>query len=167
MFCRSRVQLTSRSSSRWPQTFAFLGKCCIPNHEDDGRRKLFGIQTRLSAGRREWEARRREGAHSTNYSHGIDAFFSQPARLAGNTSAHQEILPDTAGTLGRVFGAIVGALQVCPELSPANVRSAPTSGEAPRWFTSSHGLEGLGRRLNPKPISGEQELEAYERFAVE
>lgn len=30
-----------------------------------------------------------------------------------------------------------------------------------------HELEGLGRRLCRKPISCEQELEAYERFAVE
>ena len=43
----------------------------------------------------------------------------------------------------------------------------PTPGEAPRLFTSLHELEGLGRRLNRNPISSEQELEAYERFAVE
>lgn len=34
-------------------------------------------------------------------------------------------------------------------------------------FSSLHELEGLGRRLCRKPISSEQELEAYERFAVE
>ncbi|KXL49182.1 hypothetical protein M433DRAFT_151893 [Acidomyces richmondensis BFW] len=43
----------------------------------------------------------------------------------------------------------------------------PTPGEVPRLFTSLHELEGLGRRLNRNPISSEQELEAYERFAVE
>ncbi|KAJ5084786.1 hypothetical protein NUU61_009365 [Penicillium alfredii] len=43
----------------------------------------------------------------------------------------------------------------------------PTPGEGPRLFTSSHELEGLGRLLNRNPISSEQELEAYERFAVE
>lgn len=34
-------------------------------------------------------------------------------------------------------------------------------------FSSLYELEGLGRRLGRKPISSEQELEAYERFAVE
>ncbi|CAP83048.1 hypothetical protein EN45_046400 [Penicillium chrysogenum] len=42
-----------------------------------------------------------------------------------------------------------------------------TPGGAPRLFSSLHELEGLGRRLGRKPISSEQELEAYERFAVE
>ncbi|CAG8896322.1 unnamed protein product [Penicillium egyptiacum] len=42
-----------------------------------------------------------------------------------------------------------------------------TPGGAPRLFSSLHELEGLGRRLVRKPISSEQELEAYERFAVE
>lgn len=42
-----------------------------------------------------------------------------------------------------------------------------TPGGAPRLFSSLHELEGLGRRLGRKPISSEQDLEAYERFAVE
>ncbi|KAI2741993.1 hypothetical protein DTO013F2_8656 [Penicillium roqueforti] len=42
-----------------------------------------------------------------------------------------------------------------------------TLGGAPHLFSSLHELEGLGRRLGRKPISSEQELEAYERFAVE
>ncbi|KAJ5841399.1 hypothetical protein N7534_011229 [Penicillium rubens] len=42
-----------------------------------------------------------------------------------------------------------------------------TPGGAPRLFSSLHMLEGLGLRLCRKPISCEQELEAYERFAVE
>ncbi|CAG8934968.1 unnamed protein product [Penicillium salamii] len=42
-----------------------------------------------------------------------------------------------------------------------------TPGGAPRLFSSLHGLQGWGRRLCRKPISCEQELEAYERFAVE
>ncbi|THC89327.1 hypothetical protein EYZ11_011230 [Aspergillus tanneri] len=40
-------------------------------------------------------------------------------------------------------------------------------GEAPRLFPSLLELEGLGRRLVRKPLSSEQELEFYERFAVE
>ncbi|KAI3180283.1 hypothetical protein DTO046C5_1519 [Penicillium roqueforti] len=42
-----------------------------------------------------------------------------------------------------------------------------TPGGAPHLFSSLHEVEGLGRRLYRKPISSEQELEAYERFAVE
>jgi hypothetical protein len=42
-----------------------------------------------------------------------------------------------------------------------------TLGGAPHSFSSLHELQGLGRRLCRKPISCEQELEAYERFAVE
>ena len=42
-----------------------------------------------------------------------------------------------------------------------------TPGGAPRLFSSLHELEGLGRRLGRKPMSSEQDLEAYERFAVE
>ncbi|KAL4931879.1 uncharacterized protein BDV17DRAFT_279971 [Aspergillus undulatus] len=38
---------------------------------------------------------------------------------------------------------------------------------APQLFSSLHELEGLGRRLCRNPISSEQELGAYERFAVE
>ncbi|KAI2788533.1 hypothetical protein POX_e06550 [Penicillium oxalicum] len=53
-----------------------------------------------------------------------------------------------------LYGSVHGYLQPTPE-------------EAPRLFTSSHKLEGLGRRLNRNPISSEQELEAYERFAIE
>jgi hypothetical protein len=41
------------------------------------------------------------------------------------------------------------------------------SGQAPRLFSSLPELEGLGRRFARKPISSEQELEAYERFGVE
>ncbi|KAJ5152424.1 hypothetical protein N7492_009704 [Penicillium capsulatum] len=42
-----------------------------------------------------------------------------------------------------------------------------TPAGAPRLFSSLHELEGLGRRFSRTPISSEQELEAYERFAVE
>ncbi|KAJ5608657.1 hypothetical protein N7528_009224 [Penicillium herquei] len=42
-----------------------------------------------------------------------------------------------------------------------------TRGGAPRLFSSLHQLEGLGRRVGRKPMSSEQDLEAYERFAVE
>ncbi|CAG8883863.1 unnamed protein product [Penicillium salamii] len=42
-----------------------------------------------------------------------------------------------------------------------------TPGGAPRSFLSLHKLEGLGQRFCDKPISCEQELEAYERVAVE
>ncbi|CDM27595.1 unnamed protein product [Penicillium roqueforti FM164] len=42
-----------------------------------------------------------------------------------------------------------------------------TPGGAPHLFSSLHEVEGLGRRLCRKPISSEQELEAYERFTVE
>ncbi|KAL4872560.1 hypothetical protein BDV12DRAFT_133885 [Aspergillus spectabilis] len=45
------------------------------------------------------------------------------------------------------------------------LQSAP--GKAPRLFPSLLELEVLGRRLVRKPISCEQELETYERFAVE
>ncbi|KAJ6105282.1 hypothetical protein N7523_010092 [Penicillium sp. IBT 18751x] len=38
---------------------------------------------------------------------------------------------------------------------------------APHLFSSLPELEGLGRRLGRKPMSSEQELEAFERFAVE
>ncbi|KAJ5932869.1 hypothetical protein N7516_007358 [Penicillium verrucosum] len=49
----------------------------------------------------------------------------------------------------------------CPEQMSELYRGAPHS------FSSLHELQGLGRRLCRKPISCEQELEAYERFAVE
>jgi hypothetical protein len=42
-----------------------------------------------------------------------------------------------------------------------------TPGGAPHLFSSFPELEGLGRRLGRKPMSSEQELEAFERFAVE
>ncbi|THC94094.1 hypothetical protein EYZ11_006423 [Aspergillus tanneri] len=40
-------------------------------------------------------------------------------------------------------------------------------GRAPRLFSSLPELEGLGRRFARKPLSSEQDLEAYERFGVE
>lgn len=40
-------------------------------------------------------------------------------------------------------------------------------GQAPRLFSSVPELEGLGRRFARKPLSSEQDLEAYERFGVE
>lgn len=43
----------------------------------------------------------------------------------------------------------------------------PESEEAPRLLSSLTELDGLGRRLVRRPLSSEQELEAYERFAVE
>ncbi|KAJ5469740.1 hypothetical protein N7539_009358 [Penicillium diatomitis] len=55
----------------------------------------------------------------------------------------------------------VGAFQIRLQLSPVNPRGAP------QLFSSLPELEGLGRRLGRKPMSSEQELEAYERFAVE
>lgn len=39
-------------------------------------------------------------------------------------------------------------------------------GESPRLFSSLVELEGIGRRVIRKPLSYEQDLEAYERFAV-
>ncbi|KAJ5143699.1 uncharacterized protein N7515_002486 [Penicillium bovifimosum] len=39
--------------------------------------------------------------------------------------------------------------------------------QAPRLFSSLPELEGLGRRFARKPLSSEQDLEAYERFGVE
>lgn len=53
-----------------------------------------------------------------------------------------------------LYGSVCNYLQLAP-------------GGASRLFSSLHELEGLGRRLGRKPISSEQELEAYERFAVE
>ncbi|KAJ5267404.1 hypothetical protein N7478_010212 [Penicillium angulare] len=44
-------------------------------------------------------------------------------------------------------------------------QSAPE--RAPRLFSSLPELEGLGRRFARKPLSSEQDLEAYERFGVE
>ncbi|CAG8107674.1 unnamed protein product [Penicillium nalgiovense] len=43
----------------------------------------------------------------------------------------------------------------------------PERGQEPRLFSSVAELEGLGRRFARKPLSSEQELEAYERFGVE
>ncbi|OQD78749.1 hypothetical protein PENANT_c084G07588 [Penicillium antarcticum] len=43
----------------------------------------------------------------------------------------------------------------------------PERRQAPRLFSSFLELDGLVRRLVRKPLSSEQELEAYERFAVE
>ncbi|KAJ5946401.1 hypothetical protein N7454_003240 [Penicillium verhagenii] len=53
-----------------------------------------------------------------------------------------------------IYRSVCNYLQVAP-------------GGTPRLFSSLHELEGLGRRLSRKPISSEQELEVYERFAVE
>ena len=41
----------------------------------------------------------------------------------------------------------------------------PTSGEAPRLFTSLHELEGLGRRLNRNPISPCEPSNLFRTFA--
>ncbi|KAJ5768136.1 hypothetical protein N7533_000719 [Penicillium manginii] len=43
----------------------------------------------------------------------------------------------------------------------------PERRQAPRLFSSLLALDGLVQRLVRKPLSSEQELEAYERFAVE
>lgn len=60
----------------------------------------------------------------------------------------------------------------CPEQLLRIYRSvyqylASDSGQAPRLFSSLPELEGLGRRFSRKPLSSEQDLEAYERFGVE
>jgi hypothetical protein len=43
----------------------------------------------------------------------------------------------------------------------------PEPGRAQRLFSSLPELEGLGRRFTRKPLSSEQDLEAYKRFRVE
>ncbi|KAF4213889.1 hypothetical protein CNMCM5878_009879 [Aspergillus fumigatiaffinis] len=43
----------------------------------------------------------------------------------------------------------------------------PTEEDAPQLFAPLVELEGLGRRFSLRPISSEQDLESYERFAVE
>ncbi|KAF7133902.1 hypothetical protein CNMCM5793_005368 [Aspergillus hiratsukae] len=43
----------------------------------------------------------------------------------------------------------------------------PTEEDAPQLFAPLVELEGLGRRFALRPISSEQDLESYERFAVE
>ncbi|KAH7304561.1 hypothetical protein B0I35DRAFT_454667 [Stachybotrys elegans] len=43
----------------------------------------------------------------------------------------------------------------------------PDPGDAPRLFSSLPELEGLSRRFARRPLSSEQDLEAYERFGVE
>ncbi|KAJ5993340.1 hypothetical protein N7451_009064 [Penicillium sp. IBT 35674x] len=60
----------------------------------------------------------------------------------------------------------------CPKQLSEMYRSVysyfqPERRQAPRLFSSLLALDGLVRRLVRKPLSSEQELEAYERFAVE
>lgn len=60
----------------------------------------------------------------------------------------------------------------CPEQLLSNYRSVyqyleSNSEQAPRLSLSLPELEGLGRRFSRKPLSSEQDLEAYERFGVE
>ena len=60
----------------------------------------------------------------------------------------------------------------CPEQLLRVYRSVcqylqPELARAPRLFSSLPELEGLGRRFARKPLSSEQDLEAYERFGVE
>lgn len=43
----------------------------------------------------------------------------------------------------------------------------PTGQDAPRLFSSLVALEDIGRRFGRRPLSSEQDLESYERFAVE
>ncbi|CAG8161735.1 unnamed protein product, partial [Penicillium nalgiovense] len=61
---------------------------------------------------------------------------------------------DCPAQLSELYSSVYSYLQLSP-------------GGPPRLFSSLSELEGLGRLLGRKPISSEQELEAYERFAVE
>lgn len=53
-----------------------------------------------------------------------------------------------------IYDAVCGYLQ-------------PAGEDAPRLFSSLVELEGLSRRFSRRPLSSEQDLESYERFAVE
>ncbi|KAI3128006.1 hypothetical protein CBS147325_9926 [Penicillium roqueforti] len=61
---------------------------------------------------------------------------------------------DCPAQLSELYSSVYSYLQLSPEGPPG-------------LFSSLSELEGLGRLLGRKPISSEQELEAYERFAVE
>ncbi|KAI3092916.1 hypothetical protein CBS147333_10171 [Penicillium roqueforti] len=61
---------------------------------------------------------------------------------------------DCSALQSKLFRSVYSYLQLTP-------------GGPPHLFSSLPELEGLGRRLGRKPMSSEQELEAYERFAVE
>ncbi|CAG8899420.1 unnamed protein product [Penicillium egyptiacum] len=68
--------------------------------------------------------------------------------------ARSEHWTDCLAQLSELYRSVYSYLQLTP-------------GGTPRLFSSLYELEGLGRRLCRKPISCEQELEAYKRFAVE
>ncbi|KAJ5788385.1 hypothetical protein N7457_003375 [Penicillium paradoxum] len=61
---------------------------------------------------------------------------------------------DCPEQLSELYRSVYSYLQLAP-------------GGPPHSFLSLHGLQELGRRLCHKPVSCEQELEAYERLAVE
>lgn len=61
---------------------------------------------------------------------------------------------DCSTQLSKLYKSVYSYLQLTP-------------GGALHLFSSLPELEGLGRRLCRMPMSSEQELEAYERFAVE
>jgi hypothetical protein len=61
---------------------------------------------------------------------------------------------DCATIQRQIYNSVCGYLQ-------------PVGGAALRLFAPLTELEGLGRRFTLRPISSEQDLESYERFAVE
>ncbi|KAJ5544138.1 hypothetical protein N7494_005417 [Penicillium frequentans] len=71
-----------------------------------------------------------------------------------NPPSHRKVLPNSIGTLVRL-----------PRAASKGLQSEP--GRVPRLFSPLPELEGLGRRFARKPLSSEQDLEAYERFGVE
>ncbi|OQD78160.1 hypothetical protein PENDEC_c001G03049 [Penicillium decumbens] len=134
--------------------------------EAEGRRQAEEREKQEAEGRRQAEERTQQTSFSELLQHCHDLLSRQlrvetPSRSTSGKiplptgkacPARLEYWADCPEQLLRVYRSVYQYLQPEP---------------APRLFSSLSELEGLGRRFARRPLSSEQDLEAYERFGVE
>ncbi|KAL2840037.1 hypothetical protein BJX68DRAFT_190932 [Aspergillus pseudodeflectus] len=83
-----------------------------------------------------------------------DGFQDIPPPTGKYCPTRLRLWEDCAARQQAIYDAVCGYLQ-------------PTGQDTPRLFSSLVALEDIGRRFGRRPLSSEQDLESYERFAVE
>lgn len=136
--------------------------------EAEGRREEAEGRRQEAEGRRQAEERNQQTSFTELLQHCHDLISRQlrietpsrsttgkiPLPTGKDCPTRLEHWADCPEQLLRVYRSVCQHLQSEP-------------GRAPRLFSSLPELEGLGRRFARKPLSSEQDLEAYERFGVE
>ncbi|KAJ5742397.1 uncharacterized protein N7511_011416 [Penicillium nucicola] len=136
--------------------------------EAEGRRQAEGREKQEAEGRRLAEERNRPTTFTELIQH-CHVLLSRSLRVDSPSRSTTGKIPLPTG---KYCPTRLEHWTDCPKQLEEVYKSVchylqPETGEAPRLFSSVAQLEGLGCRFARKPVSSEQELEAYERFGVE